>query len=83
MTGWWQIRRRKGTTFTQMLELDRYYCEHLSLGMDLRILLATPLAVVAEVSAGARARAARTPRVKPGDCPKAAVAGQLDLTTIQ
>lgn len=45
MTGWWQIRRRKGTTFTEMLELDRHYCEHLSLVLDLRILVTTPFEV--------------------------------------
>ncbi len=45
MTGMWQVRGRSRTTFDEMVRLDIYYITHWSLGLDLRLILGTPLAV--------------------------------------
>jgi lipopolysaccharide/colanic/teichoic acid biosynthesis glycosyltransferase len=46
ITGLWQVSGRSDLTFEQMVDLDRYYLEHWSLGLDLSIMLRTVLAVV-------------------------------------
>lgn len=51
MTGWAQIKGARGAIeteaqFTERMWLDLYYVAHRSLWLDLRILLATPLAVL-------------------------------------
>jgi lipopolysaccharide/colanic/teichoic acid biosynthesis glycosyltransferase len=45
ITGLWQIRGRSDLDFEQMVELDTLYIRRWSLGLDLRILLETPVAV--------------------------------------
>lgn len=45
MTGMWQVRGRSRTTFDEMVRLDIYYITHWSLGLDLKLILGTPLAV--------------------------------------
>ena len=45
ITGMWQIRGRSDLTFEQMVEFDLDYIRNWSLGLDIRILLETPLAV--------------------------------------
>jgi lipopolysaccharide/colanic/teichoic acid biosynthesis glycosyltransferase len=46
LTGLWQVRGRSRTTFDEMVRLDLRYVRTRSLGTDLRILLATPRAVI-------------------------------------
>ncbi len=46
ITGLWQVSGRSDLTFAQMVELDRQYLEHWSLGLDLSIMLRTALAIV-------------------------------------
>ena len=46
MTGWWQVKGRSQVSFDQMCDLDTYYIEHASLGLDLKILLLTPWAII-------------------------------------
>jgi lipopolysaccharide/colanic/teichoic acid biosynthesis glycosyltransferase len=46
MTGLWQVTGRSQTTFDEMVRLDLRYARHRSLWMDLKILAATPRAVL-------------------------------------
>jgi lipopolysaccharide/colanic/teichoic acid biosynthesis glycosyltransferase len=46
VTGLWQVKGRSRTTFDEMVRLDLRYVKRRSLWTDLRILLATPRAVV-------------------------------------
>ncbi len=52
MTGWWQVTGRNQVSFDDMVCMDIYYIEHSSLGLDLKFLLLTPLAVFAARGAG-------------------------------
>ena len=45
VTGLWQVMGRSRTSFDDMVRLDLRYCQRWSLWLDLRILLATPMAV--------------------------------------
>jgi lipopolysaccharide/colanic/teichoic acid biosynthesis glycosyltransferase len=47
LTGLWQVEGRSRTTFDEMVRLDLRYARTCSLATDLRILLATPKAVIA------------------------------------
>lgn len=47
ITGLWQVSGRSRTCFDDMVRLDLRYSQRWSLWLDLKILLATPLAVVA------------------------------------
>jgi lipopolysaccharide/colanic/teichoic acid biosynthesis glycosyltransferase len=47
VTGWAQVHGLRGqTSLTDRVEWDNYYIEHWSLGLDLRILVLTVLAVL-------------------------------------
>jgi lipopolysaccharide/colanic/teichoic acid biosynthesis glycosyltransferase len=46
ITGLWQVTGRSLTTFDEMVRLDLKYVRTRSLWLDLRILLATPMAVL-------------------------------------
>jgi lipopolysaccharide/colanic/teichoic acid biosynthesis glycosyltransferase len=46
ITGLWQVKGRSRTTFEEMVRLDLRYARKRSLWMDVRILLATPSAVI-------------------------------------
>lgn len=41
LTGYWQVNGKNKTTFAQMIDLDIYYAEHLSVRLDLWIMLHT------------------------------------------
>lgn len=45
VTGLWQVTGRSSTSFDDMVRMDLRYCQRWSLWLDLKILLATPLAV--------------------------------------
>jgi lipopolysaccharide/colanic/teichoic acid biosynthesis glycosyltransferase len=47
ITGLWQVEGRSSTTFDEMVRLDIKYARTWSLWLDIKILLKTPLAVVA------------------------------------
>ena len=47
MTGLWQVTGRSRTTFDEMVRLDLRYARSCSLWTDIKILLATPRAVIA------------------------------------
>jgi lipopolysaccharide/colanic/teichoic acid biosynthesis glycosyltransferase len=51
VTGLWQVRGRSRTTFEEMVRLDLEYVRTRSLWTDLKILLATPRAVVSSKGA--------------------------------
>jgi exopolysaccharide biosynthesis polyprenyl glycosylphosphotransferase len=46
ITGLWQVSSRSRTTFDEMVRLDLRYCNSWSLWLDIKILLATPKAVI-------------------------------------
>jgi exopolysaccharide biosynthesis polyprenyl glycosylphosphotransferase len=46
ITGLWQVSGRSSTRFDEMVRLDLLYCRTWSLWLDLKILLATPKAVI-------------------------------------
>ncbi len=50
MTGLWQVRGKNRTTFLEMIHLDIQYVHGQSLWFDLRILLATPKALLAQLA---------------------------------
>jgi lipopolysaccharide/colanic/teichoic acid biosynthesis glycosyltransferase len=52
LTGLWQVVRRRRTTFDEMVRLDLRYVMTCSLSTDIRILLATPRAVLSGKGAG-------------------------------
>jgi len=46
LTGWWQVKGRCRVSFDEGVRMDIYYIEHMSLALDLKILLLTPRAVI-------------------------------------
>jgi lipopolysaccharide/colanic/teichoic acid biosynthesis glycosyltransferase len=46
ITGWTQVNGRNGLTWSEKFELDVWYVDHVSLGLDLRILWRTVAAVL-------------------------------------
>ena len=46
ITGWAQVNGRASLPWAERIELDLYYVEHRSLGLDLRILSRTPAMVL-------------------------------------
>lgn len=51
ITGLWQVSGRHRTSFEDRIRLDMEYIDHWSLGLDARILLRTPIAVVSMAGA--------------------------------
>ena len=51
ITGLWQISGRHRTSFENRIRLDMEYIDHWSLGLDMKVLLKTPLAVVSMAGA--------------------------------
>ena len=45
MTGLWQVTARARTTFKEALDLDAAYARDWSLGLDLKLIMRTPVAV--------------------------------------
>jgi lipopolysaccharide/colanic/teichoic acid biosynthesis glycosyltransferase len=45
LTGYWQTRGRQDVSYEERVRMDIYYITHWTLGLDLKILLATPLQV--------------------------------------
>ncbi|NNC88656.1 MAG: sugar transferase [Akkermansiaceae bacterium] len=51
LTGYWQVRGKNRTTFSEMMAMDIHYARNKSLWMDLGILLRTPLSVLCQTVA--------------------------------
>ena len=52
ITGWWQVKGRNRVSFDEMIRMDLYYIEHVSIWLDLKILWLTPRAVITGEGAG-------------------------------
>jgi lipopolysaccharide/colanic/teichoic acid biosynthesis glycosyltransferase len=50
ITGYWQVSGKNKTTFSEMIEMDIFYGSHMSIWMDLSIILKTAPAIAAQVS---------------------------------
>lgn len=50
MTGYWQVRGKNKTTFSEMVALDIEYLERCSLLFDVKIILRTPLTLVSQMT---------------------------------
>jgi lipopolysaccharide/colanic/teichoic acid biosynthesis glycosyltransferase len=48
LTGYWQVNGKNKTTFSEMIAMDIFYTEHMSVGLDLGIILKTIPALAAE-----------------------------------
>jgi lipopolysaccharide/colanic/teichoic acid biosynthesis glycosyltransferase len=46
ITGYWQIHGRQTVDYEERIRMDMHYIQNWSLGMDLKILLGTPLKVL-------------------------------------
>jgi lipopolysaccharide/colanic/teichoic acid biosynthesis glycosyltransferase len=46
LTGYWQIRGRQDVSYAERVRMDIHYITHWSLGLDLMILIETPLRVI-------------------------------------
>ena len=53
LTGYWQVNGKNNTTFSQMIAMDIYYSKHMSVWLDLGIILKTIPALVSQ-TLGAR-----------------------------
>ena len=53
ITGWAQVNGRAALPWAERIELDVWYVEHRSLGLDLKILLRTPRALFGGIYKGA------------------------------
>jgi len=51
ITGLWQVTGRKGTSFDEMVRLDLRYARTCSLWTDIKILCATPMALISRKTA--------------------------------
>ena len=56
LTGLWQIKRTRFTTFREMMAMDVYYVDHLSPWLDLKIILKTPVALIVWLTNCARSK---------------------------
>ena len=49
LTGLWQVNGKNRTTFRQMIEMDDFYWRNISLSLDFKIILRTPLAILGQL----------------------------------
>jgi exopolysaccharide production protein ExoY len=49
LTGYWQVNGKNKTTFSEMIAMDIFYGSHMSIWMDLAIMLKTAPAIAAQV----------------------------------
>lgn len=74
LTGYWQVKGKNTTTFTEMIEMDRYYVDHCSFLMDLSIILQTPRVLWLQLLDNLRKRTNASPIPGGNDAPVAATA---------
>jgi len=48
LTGYWQVNGKNKTTFTEMIAMDIYYAEHMSVWLDISIILRTVPALLTQ-----------------------------------
>jgi len=48
LTGYWQVNGKNKTTFSEMIAMDVYYCDHMSLWLDVAIILKTVPALITQ-----------------------------------
>jgi len=68
LTGWWQVRGKNRTSFTEMIQLDIWYTRNKSPWLDLKIIVLTIPALLAQVFdtwTGSRAKRLRPPEKSP------------------
>ncbi|MBL9203175.1 MAG: sugar transferase [Opitutaceae bacterium] len=58
LTGLWQVSGKNRTTFDEMIRLDIQYAEECSLGLDLKIICKTPVALFVQIMDTRRAKRA-------------------------
>jgi exopolysaccharide biosynthesis polyprenyl glycosylphosphotransferase len=46
MTGWWQVKGHNRVSYDEMMRMDIYYIDHMSLWLDIKILFLTPWEVL-------------------------------------
>jgi exopolysaccharide production protein ExoY len=62
LTGYWQVRGKNKTTFTEMINMDIYYTKKMSLWLDLSIMLKTvPALIIQLIETRSRNRAGKSP----------------------
>jgi lipopolysaccharide/colanic/teichoic acid biosynthesis glycosyltransferase len=49
LTGYWQVNGKNKTTFAEMIEMDILYSKEMSIWLDLRIMLKTPVAIAKQL----------------------------------
>ena len=49
LTGYWQVNGKNKTTFSEMVEMDIYYARNMSFWLDVRIMLKTVPAIIAQL----------------------------------
>jgi exopolysaccharide production protein ExoY len=64
LTGLWQVSGKNRTTFEEMINLDLYYAEHMSLWLDLKIIFLTIPAILALVWEMKISPKVRAPRIE-------------------
>ncbi|HEY4284419.1 MAG TPA: sugar transferase [Chthoniobacterales bacterium] len=64
ITGYWQVNGKNKTTFSEMIAMDIFYCENMSLWLDLRIIFRTIPALITQ-TLESRVRSATEPEIAP------------------
>lgn len=59
ITGCWQVRQTRFTTFREMMDMDLEYADHLSLRADLGIILKTPFVLIGRILSYLRDKASK------------------------
>jgi lipopolysaccharide/colanic/teichoic acid biosynthesis glycosyltransferase len=49
LTGYWQVKGKNKTTFTEMIQMDIFYAKNMSLWLDLMIMLKTPATLIVQL----------------------------------
>jgi lipopolysaccharide/colanic/teichoic acid biosynthesis glycosyltransferase len=87
LTGYWQVNGKNKTSFSEMISMDIYYSQRMSVLMDLGIVLKTPLAIAIQVGESiSRKTGSKIKRVwqqygADGTAPADMVRGELEKDT--
>ena len=60
LTGYWQVNGKNRTTFSEMIAMDIYYAKHMSLWLDLSIMLRTLPAIAVQILESRTVRSKRS-----------------------
>lgn len=66
LTGYWQVHGKNRTTFNEMIDMDIFYTEHVSLSLDIEILLKTVPAIAQQVFEMRKRRRGASAQEMPG-----------------